>query len=418
MKVAILGVGTVGSSVINLLQKNKDTIFARAGVEIVPVVGVVKNKNKPRVCNIEITDNIQSVINRDDIDVFVELMGGIDFPFKTISQILKKKKPVVTANKALLAYHRYELEKLARQSYFCYEASVCGGIPIIKTLRDGLSANEFVKIIGILNGTSNFILTNMMKDGLKFNEALRQAQNLGYAEADPKFDIGGIDAAHKLLILSSLAYGINCTPEDILVEGIENITTEDIYFAKEFDYCIKLLAISKNNENNIELRVHPTMIDKNSILAKVDGVMNGVGVFADAVRQSMYYGPGAGGEATASSVISDLIEIARGNKSPTLGYKFTNNKKQLLHKEDIKTKYYLRLKVKDEVGVLAKTTNLMEQNNISIESFLQKPNFTNEDKITLFFTTHTSLEKDVINFIKEIKRHKISNKPFMIRIEN
>lgn len=422
MKVAILGVGTVGSEVANILIKNKDIILARAGVSIEPVIGLVRDTSKKRDVQIPLSSDVQSIIERDDIDVFVELMGGVEKPYEIVSEILKRKKAVVTANKALLAYHRYKLQTLAGDTPFGFEASVAGGIPIIKTLREGLSANRIEKIIGIVNGTSNFILTNMMQKNEKFEDALKRAQELGYAEADPSFDIGGFDAAHKLLILASIAYGVHGDPEDILIEGIEEITQEDIYFAREFDFIIKLLAVAKRaNDNKVELRVHPALISKDQMLSKVDGVMNGVSIYGDCVGESMYYGPGAGGSATASAVISDLIDIARDNKNPMLGYKIlpSENFMQILPSEQIRTKYYFRLRVRDEKGVLAKLTNIMSLNDLSIDSFLQKPKLKTDEEVTLFFTTHTCCEKDIKRAISVIGGENfITQKPFMIRIES
>jgi len=422
MKVAILGVGTVGSEVANILIKNKDIILARAGVSIEPVIGLVRDTNKKRDVQIPLSSDAGSIIERDDIDVFVELMGGVEKPYEIVSEILKRKKAVVTANKALLAYHRYKLQALAGDTPFGFEASVAGGIPIIKTLREGLSANRIEKIIGIVNGTSNFILTNMMQKNEKFEDALKRAQELGYAEADPSFDIGGFDAAHKLLILASIAYGVHGDPEDILIEGIEEITQEDIYFAREFDFIIKLLAVAKRAcDNKVELRVHPALISKDQMLSKVDGVMNGVSIYGDCVGESMYYGPGAGGSATASAVISDLIDIARDNKNPMLGYKIlpSENFMQILPSEQIRTKYYFRLRVRDEKGVLAKLTNIMSLNDLSIDSFLQKPKLKTDEEVTLFFTTHTCCEKDIKRAISVISGENfITQTPFMIRIES
>jgi len=422
MKVAILGVGTVGSEVANILIKNKDIILARAGVSIEPVIGLVRDTSKKRDVQIPLSSDVQSIIERDDIDVFVELMGGVEKPYEIVSKILKRKKAVVTANKALLAYHRYKLQTLAGDTPFGFEASVAGGIPIVKTLREGLSANRIEKIIGIVNGTSNFILTNMMQKNEKFEDALKRAQELGYAEADPSFDIGGFDAAHKLLILASIAYGVHGDPEDILIEGIEEITQEDIYFAREFDFIIKLLAVAKRaSDNKVELRVHPALISKDQMLSKVDGVMNGVSIYGDCVGESMYYGPGAGGSATASAVISDLIDIARDNKNPMLGYKIlpSENFMQILPSEQIRTKYYFRLRVRDEKGVLAKLTNIMSLNDLSIDSFLQKPKLKTDEEVTLFFTTHTCCEKDIKRAISVISGENfITQKPFMIRIES
>lgn len=418
MNVAILGVGTVGSSVIKILQKNKDLISARAGKEIIPVVGTVRDLNKDRGVNIPLTDDIKSVLNRDDIDIYVELMGGVEKPFSIVSEILKKKKPVVTANKAMLAYHRYALQNLAKDTPFGFEASVAGGTPIIKALREGLSANRVEKIVGILNGTSNYILTDMMQNNSNFEDVLKKAQSLGYAEADPTFDVDGIDAAHKLLILSSIAYGVHGDPEDILVKGIRKISNEDIFFAKEFDYTIKLLGISKITDGKAELRVHPALINKDRIIAEVDGVMNAVSINCDALNESMYYGPGAGGDATASAVIADLIDIAKGNKNPMLGYAQNFKKMELIEQKNIQTKYYLRVKVEDRTGVLASITNVMSQNNISIDSFLQKPRNKGEKHTTLYFTTHLSLEANIKRVMGILENFEfVLNRPFMIRIE-
>ncbi|WP_304346334.1 homoserine dehydrogenase [Campylobacter showae] len=419
MNIAILGVGTVGEAVAKILLQNKKLIAARCGEEIVPVIGVVRNLSKKRDVAIPLTDDIDSVIKRDDIDVFVELMGGVEEPFRVVSQILERKKAVVTANKALLAYHRYALQNLAQNTPFGFEASVAGGIPIIRALREGLSANHILSINGILNGTSNYILTSMMSKGSNFADALKKAQELGYAEADPTFDVGGFDAAHKLLILASIAYGVHGNPEDILIEGIEGITPEDIFFANDFEYVIKLLAIAKKTGEKVELRVHPALVPKDKMIAKTDGVTNAVSVVGDAVGETMFYGPGAGGPATASSVISDLIDIARDGKSPMLGYKapFELNTLELLDPSEIRTKYYFRLRVEDKVGVLAKITNLMSENNLSIDSLLQKPK-DESPYATLFFTTHTSVEKDVRRTMEILQEQEfVKEKPFMMRIE-
>lgn len=421
MKIAILGVGTVGSSVVKILEKNHDIIKARCGQEITPVVGVVKNLDKKRDVNIPLTDDIQSVLQRDDIDIYVELMGGIEDSYNIAKQVLKKGKSLVTANKAMLAYHRFELQGLTKDISIGFEASVAGGIPVIKALREGLSANKIESIYGIMNGTSNYILTKMMSEKVDFIDVLKQAQDLGYAEADPSFDVGGFDAAHKLLILASIAYGVHGLPEDILIEGIENISQEDISFAKEFGYKIKLLCIAKRLDNHVELRVHPALISNDKMIAKVDGVMNGVSVIGNAVGESMYYGPGAGGDATASAVISDIIDIARdGQNSPMLGFKrpLENVQCDILPIDEISTKYYIRLSVKDELGVLADIANLMSSHNISVERFLQKPK-KNPKEATLLFSTHTCKEKDVKYMIEKLsKKPFITQKPNMIRIES
>jgi len=426
MKIAILGLGTVGKGVLDVLVNNQKIITARAGEQIIPVAALVRDLAKAKeaiktydLANFKLSTNADEILMRDDIDVFVELIGGVDLPRELISTLLKRKKPVVTANKALLAYHRSELEMLAKDTPFGFEASVAGGIPIIKALREGLSANHIEQITGILNGTSNYILTNMMKDGLAFKDALLSAQKLGYAEADPSFDIGGFDAAHKLLILASIAYKLNAKPDDILIEGIENISSDDIYFAQEFGYAIKLLAIAKKSAQSLELRVHPALLEHSKMIAKVDGVMNAVSVWGDCVGESMYYGAGAGAKPTASAVISDLIDIARKIKSPMLGYKDTNLQSglSLVKSDDLMSKFYLRLRVHDELGVIAKITNIMSQNELSIDSFLQKPNSSKADT-TVYFTTHTCKQANVLKSLELIGRENfVVSKPFMIRIE-
>ncbi|EAH5230989.1 homoserine dehydrogenase [Campylobacter coli] len=415
MKVAILGYGVVGSAVARVLIQNKEIIRARCGQDIIPVVALAKSQKENAL--IPIVTNVDEILQRDDIDVFVELMGGVETPFKIISEILKKNKPVVIANKAMLAYHRYELEELAKNTTFGYEASVAGGIPIIKALKEGLSANNILSIEGILNGTSNYILSAMNSKGLNFDDVLKKAQELGYAEADPTFDIEGQDAAHKLLILASIAYGLRAKPEDILIEGISKISAEDMYFAKEFDFTIKLLGIAKAQNSIVELRVHPTMISKDKMIAKVDGVMNAISIVSDILGESLYYGAGAGGNATASAVIADLMDIARNEpKGPMMGFENNLNFK-LLNRDEIYTKYYLRLKVEDKTGVLSKITQLMSENNISIDSFLQKPK-QGETYSTLFFTTHHTFEKSIQNLLSILEKQDfIKAKPFMMRIE-
>ncbi|GAX87770.1 homoserine dehydrogenase [Lebetimonas natsushimae] len=415
VKIGIVGLGTVGTSVVKVLQKNRDIITSRAGKEIMPVRAVVKNLNKKRDVDIELTDDYKKVTRDSEIDIVVELMGGVEEAYKVVSDALKHGKAVVTANKALLAYHRFELQKLAKTP-FEYEASVAGGIPVIKALRDGLSANHIEEIQGIINGTCNYILSEMKK-GRDYSDVLKEAQVLGYAEADPTFDVGGFDAAHKLLILASIAYNIDAKPEDILIEGIENINLVDIEFAKEFGYEIKLLGIAKKDNNKIELRVHPTLIPQSKMIAKVEGVMNAVSVIGDVVGETMYYGPGAGGDATASAVISDIIEIARGQNKPMLGYKKPLEIEKLTLKtpDEIETKYYLRIAVNDEIGVLEKIAHILAKNDISIESFLQKPR---DGFVKLLFATHKSIEKNVKNAIKEIEKEKFVIKPInYIRIE-
>lgn len=418
LKVGIIGVGTVGASVANILRDNKNIITARAGIEIVPVLGVVSDLKKTRNVDIKLTDNIDDVLNDDSIDVVVELMGGIDKPNEIVRKALLKGKAVVTANKALLAYHRYELQELAGDIPFEFEAAVAGGIPIINALRDGLSANHIKSIQGIMNGTCNYMLTRMINDGIKYDDILKEAQDLGYAESDPTFDVGGFDAAHKLLILGSIAYGIDVKPEDILIEGIQNISSADIAFAKEFEFSIKLLGIAKKVGNEVELRVHPVMIPDDKMLAKVDGVMNGISVIGDKVGETMFYGAGAGGDATASAVVANIIDIARrGKGSPMLGFENQPGEKvTLMSKDDIKTKYYLRLEVTDRPGTLAKIATILGNNSISIEAMMQKP--LKSATANLLLTTHISVERDILKAIVELENSGvIISKPAMIRIE-
>ncbi len=421
LKIGIIGVGTVGESVVKILEENRDIISARAGKEIKVVKGVVRNLNKKRDINIPLTDDPNEILEDKEIEIVVELMGGVKEAYKVVSKALQNNKGVVTANKALLAYHRYDLQKMAKDLPFGFEASVAGGIPIINALKVGLSANHIESIKGIMNGTCNYILTKMMKEGGDFKEILKEAQDLGYAEADPTFDVGGFDAAHKLLILASIAYGIDAKPEDILIEGIENITKEDIDFAKEFNYSIKLLTIAKKINNKVELRVHPSLIKNTQMIAKVDGVMNGISVIGDRVGETMYYGPGAGGDATASAVISDLIEIARvGKGSPMLGFKrpMENNNMTLLPRDEIESKYYLRMSVVDKPGVLASIAKILSEFKISIDAVLQKPSSEKDEKVSLLFSTHTCKERDIQEALNEIEDlETVFARPAMIRIE-
>ncbi|EOD4831703.1 homoserine dehydrogenase [Campylobacter upsaliensis] len=413
MNIVLLGYGVVGSAVTRALLENKELIRARCGEEIKPVIALARSPKKDAL--IPIVYDVEEILKREDIDVYVELMGGVEFAYELVYRLLKEGKRVVSANKAMLAYHRYELENLAGK--LAFEASVAGGIPIIKALKEGLAANQILSIKGILNGTSNYILSAMSEKGANFEAMLKKAQELGYAEANPSFDISGEDAAHKLLILASLAYGIKALPEEILCEGISEIDALDMEFAKEFDYTIKLLGIAKKQDFSVELRVHPTMIPKNTMIAKVNGVMNAISIEGDLLGESLYYGAGAGGKATASAVIANLMEFAKENyQEPMLGFK-QNLPFVLLEREKIITKYYLRLKVEDKIGVLSKITHLMSECGISVDSFLQKPKI-NEPYSTLFFTTHKSYEKSIRALLKALEKQEfIKAKPFMMRIE-
>ncbi len=418
LKVGVIGVGTVGSAVVRILEDNKEMITARAGSEVVVKTGVVRTLGKERGLDIALTSDPYEVVNDPEIDIVVELMGGVEGPFDIVKKALENGKAVVTANKALLAYHRYELQELAGDLAFEYEASVAGGIPIINALRDGLSANHIESIKGIMNGTCNYMLTKMTDEGVGFDSILKEAQELGYAEADPTFDIGGFDAAHKLLILASIAYGIDAKPEDILIEGIEAVTQDDITFAKEFGYAVKLLGIAKRDGDEVELRVHAALIDKAQMIAKIDGVMNGVSVIGDRVGETLYYGPGAGGDATASAVVANIIDIARagGKRSPMLGYNTPlEHGLKLRNSDDIVTKYYLRIRVEDRPGVLAQITQLFGQYDISIETMLQRP--ATGGYANLLFSTHQAVEgnmKEVLSKIEDLAF--VAGAPVMIRI--
>jgi homoserine dehydrogenase len=426
-KIGIVGVGTVGTSVIKILKENRDIIQARAGVELRVTKGVIRNTKKERgFPEVQFSTDPDDILNDPKIDIVVELMGGVDASLKVVTKALKNGKSVVTANKALLAYHRYELQELCGKNTLAYEASVAGGIPIIQALKNGLSANHIKSIRGIINGTSNYMLTKMTNEGVAFDVILKEAQDLGYAEADPTFDIGGFDAAHKLLILASIAYGIDAKPEDILIEGIENITQDDIAFAKEFGYAIKHLGIAKIEGKTVSLRVHPVLIDKNEMIAKIDGVMNGISVVGDRVGETMYYGPGAGGDATASAVIADLIDIARGSGSgPVFGFKKPLEEGLALGgKYDITSKYYFRFDVEDKIGVLEKIAATLAKYAISVETFLQKSvkprkGENQPARANLLFSTHVAKEADVQAALKAIEALEfIKSKPSMIRIED
>jgi homoserine dehydrogenase len=417
IRVGVIGVGTVGRSVVKILEENSAIITARAGDSIVVKRGVVRNLEKAQDLNIELSQDPDDIINDPEIDIVVELMGGVEEPFRILKSALASGKSVVTANKALLAYHRYELQEIAGDIPFEFEASVAGGIPIISALREGLSANHILSIMGIMNGTCNYMLTKMMNEGIDFDSILAEAQALGYAEADPTFDIGGFDAAHKLLILASIAYGIDAKPEEILIEGIEGVTQADITFAKEFGYTIKLLGIAKRDGMEVELRVHAALVKQDAMIGKIDGVMNGISVVGDRVGETLYYGPGAGGDATASAVVANIIDIVRsGKRSPMLGFNHPLEEGLTLKDSgNIRSKYYLRLRISDKPGMLAQITQLFADHTISVETMLQRPY--EAQCAHLLFSTHEALESDVCAMIKDLELlDAVLEKPFMIRI--
>ena len=377
MKVGILGLGTVGGGVVNVLQKNSASIERRTGVKIEVILAGVRDVTQKRICdtsNIKLTEDPFEVVNHPDIDVVLELIGGTGLTKKLVETAINNGKHVITANKALIANHGNELIKLAnkKQVRLLFEASVAGGIPIIKSLEQGLSANNIESLAGIINGTSNFILTDMKEKGRDFDDALKEAQALGYAEEDPTFDIEGIDAAHKLSILAAIAFGTELQFNQVYTKGISGITTEDILHATELGYTIKHLGITKRTGNGIELRVHPTLVPNKQLIAQVDGVMNAVMVKSNALGISLYYGAGAGDEATASAVIADLIDIINNQTSNhILGWK-SQQKLAVINNDEIHSEFFLRLIVSDIKGVLAKVTGIFNDHNVSIEALIQK----------------------------------------------
>ena len=377
MKVGILGLGTVGGGVVNVLQKNSASIERRTGVKIEVILAGVRDVTQKRICdtsNIKLTEDPFEVVNHPDIDVVLELIGGTGLTKKLVETAINNGKHVITANKALIANHGNELIKLAnkKQVRLLFEASVAGGIPIIKSLEQGLSANNIESLAGIINGTINFILTDMKEKGRDFDDVLKEAQALGYAEEDPTFDIEGIDAAHKLSILAAIAFGTELQFNQVYTKGISGITTEDIIHAQELGYTIKHLGIAKRTGNGIELRVHPTLVSNKQLIAQVDGVMNAVMVKSNALGISLYYGAGAGDEATASAVIADLNDIINNQTSNhILGWK-SQQKLAVIDNDEIHSEFFLRLLVSDIKGVLAKVTGIFNDHNVSIEALIQK----------------------------------------------
>lgn len=377
MNIGILGLGTVGGGVVNVLAKNQAELFRRTGVEIQVTHAAVREVNQSRICpteQIQLTQDPFAVVNDTAVEVVLELMGGTSLAKELVEVALKNGKHVITANKALIATHGNELLALAQSNkvHLLFEAAVAGGIPILKSLEQGLCANQIEMVAGIINGTGNFILTEMRDKGRDFADVLQEAQALGYAEADPSFDIDGIDAAHKLAILASIAFGCELQFERVSTVGIGVVSGEDVAFATELGYSIKHLGIAKNVEGQMQMRVHPTLIPKTQLLANVDGVMNAVLVKGNAVGATLYYGAGAGDEATASAVIADLVDVIKGTVSgDVFGWK-SLEAMQNQHQDEIESVFYVRLLATDETGVLADITAILAQHNISVESVVQK----------------------------------------------
>ena len=415
MKVGLLGIGTVGSGTYEVLNRNQEEIERRAGrhIHISMVADLDTTRAKSLVSSdCVVVSDAKEVIAHPDIDIVVELIGGYGIAFELVMAAIESGKHVVTANKALLAMHGTEIFEAAQRKgvMVAFEASVAGGIPIIKALREGLTANRIEWIAGIINGTTNFILSQMREKNWSFQQALEAAQALGYAEADPTFDIEGIDAAHKASIMAAIAFGIQIPFKKAYVEGITQLQSQDIRLAEQLGYRIKLLGISKQTQAGIELRIHPCLVPSKSIIANVEGAMNAVMVQADAVGTTLYYGKGAGGEPTASAIIADLVDITRLhsadplNRVPFLAYQPQSMRDiAILPVDHIVTAYYLRLGVADQAGVLASVTGLLAEFSISIDAMLQQPSHAKEERTELIILTHQCLESSMNAALKKIQ---------------
>ncbi|PRC92260.1 homoserine dehydrogenase [Solimicrobium silvestre] len=419
IKVGLLGLGTVGAGTFNVLRRNQEEITRRAGRGIEISMVAVRNLEKAQAliggvignaCEI-VTDSMLVVTN-PEIDIVVEVIGGTELTKQLVMTAIANGKHVVTANKALLAIHGNEIFKAAQDKgvMVAFEAAVAGGIPIIKSLREGLTANRIEWVAGIINGTTNFILSEMRDKGLDFATVLKQAQALGYAEADPTFDIEGVDAAHKATIMAAIAFGIPMQFDKAYVEGISQLQAIDINYAEQLGYRIKLLGIAKRTAKGIELRVHPTLIPNTRLIANVEGAMNAILVQADAVGATMYYGKGAGAEPTASAVIADLVDITRlatadpEHRVPHLAFQPNSiSQEVILPMSEITTSYYLRLRVADQTGVLADVTRILADCSISIDAMLQKEPTANEKQTDIIMLTHQTQEKNVLAAIEKIE---------------
>ena len=430
VKVGLLGLGTVGGGTVSVLQRNAEEIQRRAGRGIEIAIATARDVNKQRsfdTSGIELTTDPQAVVNHPEVEVVVELIGGTDTALELVMQAINNGKHVVTANKALIAKHGNEIFAAAQKMgvMVAFEAAVAGGIPIIKAIREGLAGNEIQWLAGIINGTGNFILTEMRDNGSNFADVLAEAQRLGYAEADPTFDVEGIDAAHKLTILASIAFGIPLQFEKCYTEGIGNITRDDVVYAEELGYRIKHLGVARRTDKGVELRVHPTLIPERRLIANVDGVMNAVLVTGDAVGPTLYYGAGAGAEPTASAVVADVIDVVRvltadpENRVPHLAFQpDALVDLPILPVAEIETAYYLRMEVYDKPGVLADVTRILADQGISIEALVQKE--ANDDAITVpvIILSHRICEGQMDTAISQIEAlDTIQGKVTRIRLE-
>ncbi|SEN67618.1 homoserine dehydrogenase [Nitrosospira multiformis] len=432
INVGLLGAGTVGSGTFAVLKRNQEEITRRAGRSIVVRMIADREEEKARQIagddEVIVTRDANEVVMNPDIDIVVELIGGYTAAKDLILKAIENGKHVITANKALLASHGTEIFAAAQKKgvMVAFEAAVAGGIPIIKALREGLTANRIEWIAGIINGTSNFILSEMRDKGLTFETVLKQAQKLGYAEADPTFDIEGIDAAHKLTIMASIAFGIPMQFDKVYTEGITKLTREDIRYAEELGYRIKLLGITKRTSGGIELRVHPTLIPARRLIANVEGVMNAIVVRGDAVGSTLYYGPGAGAEPTGSSVVADLVDVTRmhtadpKHRVPHLAFQPGRlSDTPILTMDEVETSYYLRLRVMDKPGALADITRVLADLGISIEAMMQKEPSEGEDQVDIIMLTHLAVERNVNDAIARIKRLPITTgKVTRVRLEH
>lgn len=426
VNVGIIGFGTVGTGTVRILLENKDVLKERIGFEISLKRIADTDMKRDRGINIPegvLTTDVDAVLTDPDIDIVVELIGGIRPAKDFIIKAIRNRKHVVTANKALLATEGADIFDAARKSgvEVGFEASVAGAIPIIKVMKEGLVANRIKAVYGIINGTSNYILTKMTDENVEFSDALKEAQKLGYAEADPTLDIEGIDTAHKLTILASLAYGIPLSYKSIYIEGISGISSQDIAFASELGYKVKLLAIAKESEGEIELRVHPTMLPKEYLIAKVDGPFNAIYVDGDVTGSTLYYGRGAGSVPTGSAVVSDIVDIARNIQKEAVGRVPTlpgsSGERKIKKIDDIVSRYYFRFFALDKPGVLSKISGILGNYNISIASVIQKGRRIGE-AVPLVVLTHEAKEKDVRQAINEIDRLSVvMDKTVFIRVE-
>ncbi|MBE0438576.1 MAG: homoserine dehydrogenase [Gammaproteobacteria bacterium] len=415
VKIGVLGLGTVGSGTVNVLGRNIKEITRRAGRDIEITRAADRDLESPKKCNTEgiaLTDDAMDIVNDPDIQIVVELIGGTGIARELVLKAIENGKHVVTANKALIANYGNELFEKAQQKgvTIAFEAAVAGGIPIIKAMREGLAANRIEWLAGIINGTGNFILTEMRDKGRDFAEVLTEAQALGYAEADPTFDVEGIDAAHKLTIMASIAFGIPLQFDKCYTEGISKIAQDDVKYASELGYRIKHLGLARKTPEGVELRVHPTLIPHRRLLANVDGVMNAVLVKGDAVGPTLYYGAGAGSDATASAVIADIIDIVRAlttdpeNRVPHLAFQpGTLADTPILPMSEVVTSYYLRILTEDKLGVLADITRILSENGVSIEAILQKEPEQQDGMVPLIMLTHEVVEKNMDTAISQIE---------------